>query len=101
MSQLLLPLHLSHPDKNDHVSLDTLGTLTALLSQDLDCGDNNRNHGLHTFHSFPAKFPPQLPRKFIQELTHPGDIVLDPMVGSGTTVIEAFLFCVEIPDVFY
>ncbi|MBK7318006.1 DNA methyltransferase [Candidatus Villigracilis affinis] len=44
-------------------------------------------------HSFPAKFPPQLPRKFILALTQPGDIVLDTMVGSGTKPFD--LICLE------
>ena len=38
---------------------------------------------------FPLSSPPQLPRKFIAELTHPGEKVLDPMAGSGTTILEA------------
>ena len=46
---------------------------------------------MHNFHAFPAKFPPQLPKLFIRELTEPGEVVLDPMVGSGTTIIEAVL----------
>ncbi|RMG41548.1 MAG: site-specific DNA-methyltransferase, partial [Methanobacteriota archaeon] len=45
----------------------------------------------HNFHSFPAKFPPQLPALFIHTLTQPGEVVLDPMMGSGTTVLEAYL----------
>ena len=43
----------------------------------------------HGWHPFPAKFPPQLPRHFIAALSAPGDVVLDPMFGSGTTVLEA------------
>lgn len=65
--------------------------LIKLLSQDLDFHDKDSNYASHVFHSFPAKFPPQLPRKFIIELTNPGDSVLDPMMGSGTTILEAFL----------
>jgi hypothetical protein len=42
-------------------------------------------------HSFAAKFPPQLPRAFIRGLTSQGDVVLDPMMGSGTTIVEALL----------
>lgn len=65
--------------------------LLNLLSGDLDFHDQNNTNALHNFHSFPAKFPPQLPGKCIQELTAPRDRVLDPMVGSGTAVLEAFL----------
>ncbi len=65
--------------------------LIELLSQDLDFHNQNSKYATHDFHAFPAKFPPQLPDKFIHGLTKPGDIVLDPMSGSGTTVLEAFL----------
>ena len=65
--------------------------LIHLLGQDLDFHGQNSGFGSHHLHSFPAKFPPQLPRKFINELTNPGELVLDPMIGSGTTVLEALL----------
>jgi DNA modification methylase len=65
--------------------------LLNLLSSDLDFHDQNNTNTLHNFHSFPAKFPPQLPGRCIQALTDPNDRVLDPMAGSGTTVLEAFL----------
>ncbi len=62
--------------------------LKELLQSDLDFHNRKSGYGSHNFHSFPAKFPPQLPNLFIQELTLPGEIVLDPMVGSGTTMVE-------------
>ncbi len=65
--------------------------LIALLSEDLDFHGQNNGYKSHNFHSFPAKFPPQLPRKFINGLTLENDVVLDPMVGSGTTILEALL----------
>ncbi|MCX6049825.1 MAG: DNA methyltransferase [Chloroflexi bacterium] len=65
--------------------------LSTLLSEDLDFHSSDTGYATHDFHSFPAKFPPQLPRKFILGLTEPGEIVLDPMMGSGTTILEALL----------
>ncbi len=65
--------------------------LAELLQSDLDFRGENTLYFPHGIHGFPAKFPPQLPRKFILHLTRPGEIVLDPMVGSGTTVVEAVL----------
>ena len=41
--------------------------------------------------SYRACFKPQLPRFFIERFTAPGDIVYDPFMGRGTTVIEAAL----------
>jgi site-specific DNA-methyltransferase (adenine-specific) len=36
-----------------------------------------------------AKFPPELPRRFIRMMTDPGDTVLDCFLGSGTTAVVA------------
>lgn len=89
-SQLALPLidntePIIDPDWSSHEKL------LALLSCDLGFHDQDSSYASHNFHAFPAKFPPQLPRLFIQTLTEPGDVVLDPMLGSGTTVLEAYL----------
>jgi DNA modification methylase len=37
----------------------------------------------------PAVFPIGLPKKCIQLFTHEGELVVDPFVGSGTTLIAA------------
>ncbi len=39
----------------------------------------------------PAPFPRELPRRCIKLFSYVGDTVLDPFLGSGTTVIEACL----------
>ncbi len=43
----------------------------------------------HKWHSFPAKYPPELPAKYIDRYTEINNTILDPMSGSGTTLIEA------------
>ena len=65
--------------------------LATLLEGELNFHDQNSGYASHNLHAFAAKFPPQLPRAFIRGLTSPGDVVLDPMMGSGTTVVEALL----------
>ncbi len=42
---------------------------------------SNKNHS--------AAFPIDLPQWFIKLFTQPGDIVLDPFIGSGTTAVAA------------
>lgn len=74
-----------------HTSVQNKTCLLDLLSTDLDFHDESSTDWSHNAHPFPAKFPPQLPRKFIDGLTSPGDLVVDPMVGSGTTLLEAYL----------
>jgi hypothetical protein len=41
--------------------------------------------------SYRACFKPQLPRFFIDRLTQPGELVFDPFMGRGTTLLEAAL----------
>lgn len=41
--------------------------------------------------SYRACFKPQLPRFFIDRFTQPGDVVYDPFMGRGTTLLEASL----------
>jgi hypothetical protein len=47
-------------------------------------------HVLHEI-SYRACFKPQLPAFFIERLTLPGDGVLDPFMGRGTTPVQAAL----------
>ena len=48
-------------------------------------------HPLHALHPFAARFPYGLAGYFINPLTGPGDTVLDPMCGSGITLLEGWL----------
>lgn len=41
----------------------------------------------------PAPFPVELPRRLIQLYTKPGDVVLDPFMGSGSTAVAALELC--------
>jgi DNA methylase len=45
----------------------------------------------HQFYRYPARFSPQFARAFIEEFTKPGELVVDPFVGGGTTLVEAML----------
>ncbi|MEN3041527.1 MAG: site-specific DNA-methyltransferase [Bacteroidia bacterium] len=45
----------------------------------------------HSYHQYPAKFIPQLASRLIQEHSREGEWVLDPFMGSGTTLVEARL----------
>jgi len=52
---------------------------------------NDQSYLTHGIHKFPAKFFPELPRYLIRKYSNTCDIVLDPMCGSGTVVLEALL----------
>jgi len=52
--------------------------------------DNSRVSGLtHTFYKYPARLSPTFVRAVIETFTEPGDWILDPFVGGGTTLVEA------------
>ena len=50
--------------------------------------EGQRLDGPHA-HPFPARMPAALAEFLIQHLTEPSDTVLDPMAGSGTTLVAA------------
>jgi DNA methylase len=43
----------------------------------------------HNFYRYPARFSPRFARQAIEVLTAPGDLVVDPFMGGGTTLVEA------------
>jgi DNA modification methylase len=49
------------------------------------------SYATHGYHRYPAKFIPQLARKCIKEYTNSGEIVCDPFMGCGTTLIESLV----------
>lgn len=56
-----------------------------------DFNGENLVNSTHSFHPYPAKFPPKLPRKILSSFSQEGEKVLDPFCGSGTTLVEAKL----------
>src|SRR5260370_19935062 len=63
--------------------------VAELVAHALDVGGDGRGELTHGFHSYPARFHPELPRRLLAGM--PGACVLDPFVGSGTTLVEAAL----------
>jgi DNA methylase len=43
----------------------------------------------HNFYRYPARFSPKFVRVAIESFSEPGDLVLDPFMGGGTTLVEA------------
>ena len=53
--------------------------------------DRRMEDGVHSLHPYPAKFPASLAGNILSRFARPGDMVLDPFCGSGTTIVEARL----------
>lgn len=43
----------------------------------------------HAFYNYPARFSPLFARAAIKTFTQPGDLIIDPFMGGGTTLVEA------------
>jgi DNA modification methylase len=54
-----------------------------------DLEQSERQYGVHFFHQYAARFIPQIPARLLKENAKPNDIVVDPFMGSGTTLLEA------------
>ena len=65
-------------------------TNSTLLQFDKAFHSTDKVHGYtHDFYKYPARFSPLFVRFFLNALTEPGDYVLDPFMGGGTTIVEA------------
>lgn len=67
----------------------TKRTAETLGAIDWSFTDDDTSFLTHDLHPYPAKFIPQIPGHCIANLSLPGELVLDPFGGSGTTALEA------------
>lgn len=68
--------------------------LTSRLRKiDWDFAGSQSESPFSALHWYPARFASQLPATLIGLLSEPGQVVVDPFVGSGTTLVEAQRLC--------
>lgn len=78
------------PDVSSLESLDDEANVFSDLARtDWSFEDADTGYLTHDIHPYPAKFIPQIPAHLISKLSTPGELVLDPFGGSGTTATEA------------
>lgn len=78
------------PLRTGFISADGADSSERLVP-DLDFSASGHLYGTHGLHPFAARCPPPLVRWAIDRYSSAGDLVVDPMCGSGTTVVEALL----------
>ena len=80
------------PTERGTLSMPVPGDETGVptLTNEFWTAKQRAAHSLHEV-SYRACFKPQLPEFFISRLTVPGDVVYDPFMGRGTTLIQAAL----------
>ena len=65
-----------------------LARVSNLDSLDWESKDASTRYLTHSYHSYSAKYIPQIPHYLISNLTKRNDLILDNFVGSGTTLVE-------------
>ncbi|MDD4178552.1 MAG: DNA methyltransferase [Candidatus Margulisbacteria bacterium] len=63
--------------------------IMQLNDTDWEFKDADTNYSTHNIHRYSSKYIPQIPEQLILKLTKENDTVLEPFVGSGTTLLEA------------
>lgn len=81
--------HFGKPTVKDVLAADGVGTIPLFINE-FWTAKQRAASSLHEI-SYRACFKPQLPRFFIERLTRPGEVVYDPFMGRGTTLVEAAL----------
>ena len=52
---------------------------------------HRRTSSPHEYYRYPARFSPEFAAAAVDAFSEPGDLILDPFVGGGTTLVEARL----------
>lgn len=63
--------------------------ISRLHSIDWDFAGKHSESPFSAIHWHPGRFASQIPATLIGLLSEPGDLILDPFAGSGTTLVEA------------
>src|SRR3972149_8066142 len=70
---------------NSNTPLDSLN----LNWRERDLPEKARTKHVHRLHPYLGKFIPQVVEIFLRKYFQPGQTVLDPFCGSGTTLVQA------------
>lgn len=86
----MTPATVNTPAKGFRGTLGVQTTESKFESLARAAQDSRRVQGAtHRFYRYPARFSPLFVQAAIEHFTQPGDLVFDPFVGGGTTLVEA------------
>lgn len=77
------------PTKPPHVTQNTPLRSLNLNWREIDLPERERTKHVHRLHPYLGKFIPQLVEIFLRKYFMPGEIIVDPFCGSGTTLVQA------------
>ena len=76
------------PTRPEEVTPDTPLEDLNLNWREVDLPERERTKHVHRLHPYLGKFIPQLVEVFLRKYFKPGQTVLDPFCGSGTTLVQ-------------
>jgi DNA modification methylase len=82
-------LYSANPTNPSSVTSDTPLETLNLNWREKELPERERTKHVHRLHPYLGKFVPQIVEIFLRKYFQPGQTVLDPFVGSGTTLVQA------------
>ncbi len=79
----------SQPTISSNVNPETPLSALNMNWREKDLPERERTKHVHRLHPYLGKFIPQLVEIFLRKYFNPGQTVLDPFGGSGTTLVQA------------
>lgn len=77
------------PTSPSSVNMNTAPESLNLNWSEKELPERERTKHVHRLHPYLGKYIPQLVEIFLRKYFQPGQTVLDPFVGSGTTLVQA------------
>jgi len=77
--------------KNSIIRKDVDPVVHGVLIEPWEYPDADTQQLTHNIHRYSGKFIPQIAARAISLLSSPGDLIVDPYCGSGTTLLECAL----------
>lgn len=87
--RVLLYAEAGKPTRPSDVTCDTPLESLNLNWTERDLPERERTKHVHRLHPYLGKYIPQLVEIFLRKFFQPGQTVLDPFSGSGTTLVQA------------
>src|SRR5215469_17643042 len=73
----------------ENLSQAELVKIRKLCALDWELENANTKYYTHGYHPYSSKYIPQIPNQLISTFSERNDVILDPFVGSGTTLVES------------
>ncbi|MFZ0511534.1 MAG: DNA methyltransferase [Candidatus Nitrosopolaris sp.] len=75
--------------RSENLSQTELTKIKGLCALDWKLKTADTQYYTHGYHSYSAKYIPQIPNRLISTFSEKNDVILDNFVGSGTTLVES------------